>query len=183
VDTPAHLFWETPHVVSARIGRLTFPAIAALAATPAWSTAAAAPPPPPATPAAAAPAKLVRRPAQAAVAAGQPDAGDRLLDDYFRAHRRRRRRTLADVRSAPTGTPQGRVPPAARRDARPVAGAAADGPQAGRHRHGRPPEFTVDKVQFQSMPGLYVTGKRYVPKNARRAELPTILYVCGHGNT
>jgi cephalosporin-C deacetylase-like acetyl esterase len=41
--------------------------------------------------------------------------------------------------------------------------------------------FTVEKLHFQSMPGLYVTGNLYVPKN-RKGPLPAVLYVCGHGN-
>lgn len=41
-------------------------------------------------------------------------------------------------------------------------------------------DFLVDKVHFQSRPGLYVTGNFYHPKNAK-GKLPTILYVCGHG--
>jgi cephalosporin-C deacetylase-like acetyl esterase len=43
------------------------------------------------------------------------------------------------------------------------------------------PKFTVEKVVFQSMPGLYVTGNLYVPKPAP-TKAPTVLYVCGHGN-
>lgn len=41
-------------------------------------------------------------------------------------------------------------------------------------------EFTVEKVHFQSLPGLYVTGNLYVPKNLDKPA-PAILYVCGHG--
>lgn len=41
-------------------------------------------------------------------------------------------------------------------------------------------EFTVEKLHFQSRPGLYVTGNLYVPKK-RDGKLPAILYVCGHG--
>jgi dienelactone hydrolase len=41
-------------------------------------------------------------------------------------------------------------------------------------------EFTVEKVYFQSSPGLYVTANLYVPKNLP-APAPAILYVCGHG--
>lgn len=41
-------------------------------------------------------------------------------------------------------------------------------------------EFTVENLQFQSRPGLYVTGNLYVPKNVDD-KLPAILYVCGHG--
>jgi dienelactone hydrolase len=40
-------------------------------------------------------------------------------------------------------------------------------------------EFRVERVHFQSMPGLYVTGNLYVPKNVTEP-LPAILYVCGH---
>ncbi|HKA06765.1 MAG TPA: prolyl oligopeptidase family serine peptidase [Gemmataceae bacterium] len=43
------------------------------------------------------------------------------------------------------------------------------------------PTFTVEKLVFQSMPGLYVTANLYVPKPAP-TKAPTILYVCGHGN-
>lgn len=43
--------------------------------------------------------------------------------------------------------------------------------------------FTVEKLHFQSMPGLYVTANFYLPKGHDRSKkLPTILYVCGHGN-
>ncbi|MCA9037750.1 MAG: acetylxylan esterase, partial [Planctomycetaceae bacterium] len=42
-------------------------------------------------------------------------------------------------------------------------------------------EFRVERVHFQSMPGLYVTGNLYLPRHAD-GPLPAILYVCGHGN-
>ncbi|MCS6852794.1 MAG: prolyl oligopeptidase family serine peptidase [Gemmataceae bacterium] len=41
------------------------------------------------------------------------------------------------------------------------------------------PEFTVEKIHFQSRPGLYVTGNLYIPKGLKKPA-PTILYVCGH---
>lgn len=41
------------------------------------------------------------------------------------------------------------------------------------------PEFTVEKVQFQSRPGLYVTGNLYLPKGLS-GPAPAVLYVCGH---
>ena len=44
------------------------------------------------------------------------------------------------------------------------------------------PEFTVEKLHFQSSPGLYVTGNLYVPKGLTKPA-PAVLYVCGHGNT
>ena len=40
-------------------------------------------------------------------------------------------------------------------------------------------EYTIEKIVFQSMPGLYVTGNFYVPEKADQP-LPTILYLCGH---
>ena len=41
--------------------------------------------------------------------------------------------------------------------------------------------FRVEKVHFQSRPGLYVTGNLYLPKDAKAgAKLPAVLYVCGH---
>ncbi|MEK6261903.1 MAG: prolyl oligopeptidase family serine peptidase [Planctomycetota bacterium] len=39
--------------------------------------------------------------------------------------------------------------------------------------------FRVEKVHFQSKPGLYVTGNLYLPKKFE-GKLPTVLYVCGH---
>jgi dienelactone hydrolase len=41
-------------------------------------------------------------------------------------------------------------------------------------------EFVVEKLHFQSRPGLYVTGNLYLPKKIDKT-LPAILYVCGHG--
>src|SRR5207245_2453764 len=41
------------------------------------------------------------------------------------------------------------------------------------------PKLTVEKLHFQSSPGLYVTANFYVPKKAK-FPAPTILYLCGH---
>lgn len=41
-------------------------------------------------------------------------------------------------------------------------------------------DVVVEKVVFESRPGLYVTGNFYRPKK-QDAPLPAILYVCGHG--
>jgi dienelactone hydrolase len=41
--------------------------------------------------------------------------------------------------------------------------------------------FVVENLHFQSRPGLYVTANFYRPKQVDRP-LPTILYLCGHGN-
>jgi len=39
--------------------------------------------------------------------------------------------------------------------------------------------YSIEKVVFQSMPGLYVTGNLYLPK-VTPGPLPTVLYLCGH---
>lgn len=41
-------------------------------------------------------------------------------------------------------------------------------------------DVLIEMVHFQSMPGLYVTGNLYRPKNAKK--VPAILYVCGHSS-
>jgi dienelactone hydrolase len=40
----------------------------------------------------------------------------------------------------------------------------------------------MDKLHFQSKPGLYVTANLYRPKNPPANKLPAIVYVCGHAN-
>jgi dienelactone hydrolase len=41
--------------------------------------------------------------------------------------------------------------------------------------------FRVEKLHFQSRPGLYVTGNLYLPSKIE-GKLPAVLYVCGHAN-
>ncbi len=41
-------------------------------------------------------------------------------------------------------------------------------------------EFRVERLHFQSRPGLYVTGNLYLPQQLDQPA-PAILYVCGHG--
>jgi dienelactone hydrolase len=41
--------------------------------------------------------------------------------------------------------------------------------------------FRVEKVHFQSRPGLYVTANFYLPRKVE-GRLPTVLYLCGHSN-
>ncbi len=43
------------------------------------------------------------------------------------------------------------------------------------------PDFVVERLHFQSAPGLYVTANLYRPAKVDRP-LPAILYVCGHSN-
>ncbi len=42
------------------------------------------------------------------------------------------------------------------------------------------PDFIVEKLHYQSSPGLYVTGNLYLPRDTTKPA-PAILYVCGHG--
>ena len=39
--------------------------------------------------------------------------------------------------------------------------------------------YRIEKLVFQSLPGLYVTGNLYLPNNSVEP-LPTVLYLCGH---
>jgi len=41
-------------------------------------------------------------------------------------------------------------------------------------------DFRVEKLHFQSRPGLYVTANLYLPKQIDQP-VPVVLYVCGHG--
>ena len=41
-------------------------------------------------------------------------------------------------------------------------------------------DYIVEKLHFQSRPGLYVTANLYRPKLPTTTRLPTVLYVCGH---
>src|SRR5215510_10417496 len=43
-------------------------------------------------------------------------------------------------------------------------------------------KFTVEKIHFQSLPGLYVTANLYLPKQLNGAA-PAVLYLCGHLRT
>ncbi len=43
------------------------------------------------------------------------------------------------------------------------------------------PDFTVEKLHFQSRPGLYVTANLYLPRPVQ-VRHPAVLYACGHSN-
>ncbi len=42
--------------------------------------------------------------------------------------------------------------------------------------------FTIKKLYYESMPGLYVPANLYIPDNMKKPA-PAILYVCGHAHT
>jgi cephalosporin-C deacetylase-like acetyl esterase len=110
-------------------------------------------------------------------------AGDRMFADYFRAETRTlQERCLADIQSlddwnkakgkyrAQLHEMLGLDPVPPKTDLKATITGTID-----------QPDFTVEKLHFQSRPGLYVTANLYVPKNLK-ARAPTILYVCGHAN-
>ncbi len=110
-----------------------------------------------------------------------PNAADRMFADYFAAETARLGGAPhADVKSAGAWEQRraadreqlfemlGLSPRPEKTDLKPVV--------TGRLEHA---EFTVEKLHFQSLPGLYVTANLYLPKSlAGRA--PAILYGCGH---
>jgi dienelactone hydrolase len=108
--------------------------------------------------------------------------GDQLLADYFRRETERLQRDcLAGVKTVEAWNSRkdelrrqlhemlGLDPLPERTDLKPVI--------TGQVEH---EEFIVEKLHFQSRPGLYVTGNLYLPKKIEKP-LPAILYVCGHG--
>lgn len=120
-------------------------------------------------------------PALSAPAGSRPGPGDAALAAYFQAETARlASRCLAEVRTAADWARLrsryreqlfemlGLWPLPPRGDLRPVI--------TGRLDHER---FTVEKLHFQSLPGLYVTANLYVPKPLAEPA-PTILYLCGH---
>jgi len=108
--------------------------------------------------------------------------GDRMLAEYFRQETARLRDAcLADVRSLDEWRAQretyhkqllemlGLDPLPEKTDLQAAVTGRTDHEQ-----------FTVEKLHFQSRPGLYVTGNLYLPKDLD-GPVPAILYVCGHG--
>jgi dienelactone hydrolase len=80
--------------------------------------------------------------------------------EAWRAHRDASRRQLFDM--------LGLDPEAERPDLRPVVTGVLE--------HA---DCTVERIHFQSLPGLYVTANLYLPRD-REGPVPAILYQCGH---
>jgi hypothetical protein len=127
---------------------------------------------------------LLAVPALAADPPADTSRGDKMLDAYFR----RQTKEIADGCLADVKTKadwekmrpelrrqflemMGLWPLPARTDLKPVVTGTIDRGQ-----------FTIEKLHFQSVPGLYVTANLYVPKKAK-FPAPAVLYVCGHGPT
>jgi len=109
------------------------------------------------------------------------ETGDRMFADYFKTETAELRdRCLADIKTLHHWRQKrtiykkqllemlGLDPLPPRTDLKPVI--------TGRIEHD---QFFVEKVHFQSLPGLYVTGSLYIPKQLD-APAPAVLYVCGH---
>ena len=107
--------------------------------------------------------------------------GDRMIADYFRNETAvLSRNCLADIKTREDWDAKkeqyrqqlaemlGLWPMPAKTDLHPVITGKIDSD-----------EFTVERLYFQSMPHLYVTGDLYLPKKLDRPA-PAILYVCGH---
>jgi cephalosporin-C deacetylase-like acetyl esterase len=116
--------------------------------------------------------------------AADTSRGDRLVDAYFKRQVQRiADAALADVRDRADWEKKrpelrrqfldmmGLWPLPPRTDLKPVVTGTLDAPS-----------FTVEKLHFQSAPGLYVTANLYLPKHAK-PPVPAVLYVCGHGPT
>jgi dienelactone hydrolase len=118
---------------------------------------------------------------QEPTAARDTSRGDRMIAEYFREETRRLAdNCLADIKTLEDWTSRREE---YRRQLREMLG-LDPWPEktplqpliTGRIDHD---EFVVEKLHFQSRPGLYVTGDLYLPKNVDKPA-PTILYVCGH---
>ena len=121
-------------------------------------------------------------PAAAAAPAPAPGPADLMFADYFRGETERlAAASLAEVRTLDDWKSRraayhgqllemlGLSPLPERTDLKPVV--------TGRLEHA---EFTVEKLHFQSLPGLYVTANLWVPRNLGGKKAPAILYACGH---
>lgn len=126
-------------------------------------------------------ASYAQQPAAASKPKLDTSRGDRMLAEYFAAETKKLQDAcLADVKTLDDWKSKrgeyrrqllemlGLDPLPEKSDLKPVI--------TGRLEHD---EFVVEKLHFQSRPGLYVTGNLYLPKKIDKP-LPTILYVCGH---
>jgi cephalosporin-C deacetylase-like acetyl esterase len=118
----------------------------------------------------------------ASATVAQTAPGDRMLAEYFRAETAKLRDAcLADIKTLDdwnSRRPEYRRqllemlsldPLPEKTDLKPVVTGKVEA--AG---------FLVEKIHFQSRPGLYVTANLYLPKKIEKP-LPAVLYLCGHG--
>ncbi len=121
-------------------------------------------------------------PSPSAASEAPLSSGDKTLADYFRAETTHlSERCLAEIKTLDDWTSRretyhrqllemlGLSPLPQKTDLKPVVTGKVEGDS-----------FVVEKLHFQSLPGLYVTANLYLPKNLSQPA-PAILYVCGHG--
>ena len=121
-------------------------------------------------------------PHTSAASEAQLSRGDKMLADYFRAETAQlSERCLAGIKTLDDWTSRrekyrrqllemlGLSPLPQKTDLNPVVTGQVEADS-----------FAVEKLHFQSLPGLYVTANLYLPKNPSQPA-PAILYVCGHG--
>src|SRR5689334_16676422 len=117
-----------------------------------------------------------------ATRAAEKTPGDRMPDAYFRAETARiAADCLSNIKTLEDWTSRraeyrrqlaemlGLWPEPPRTDLHPVVTGKID--------HG---DYTVERLQFRSRPGLYVTANLFVPAKLEGKRVPAILYVCGH---
>ncbi len=126
-------------------------------------------------------ALLLLAPATDPTAPADTARGDRLRDGYFRREVRRvADACLADVT---TRADWERRRPELRRQLLDMLGLWPLPPRTDLHATVtgtvETDHFTVEKLHFQSVPGLYVTANIYLPKGLT-SPAPAVLYVCGH---
>ena len=126
---------------------------------------------------------LVALPLYAEEPPAETARGDRLRDDYFRAQVKRI--ADADLADVKTRADWDKKRPEYRRQFLDSIGLWPLPPRTDLHATitGKVETdlFTVEKLHFQSSPGLYVTANLYLPKRAK-LPAPAVLYVCGHAN-
>jgi hypothetical protein len=124
---------------------------------------------------------LLAAPCLAADPLPDTSRGDKMLDAYFRSQTKQiANACLADLTTRAAWEKKrpelrrqfldmmGLWPMPPRTDLKPVVTSTVDAEH-----------FTIEKLHFQSVPGLYVTANLYVPKKAK-LPAPAVLYVCGH---
>jgi cephalosporin-C deacetylase-like acetyl esterase len=124
---------------------------------------------------------LLAAPALAVAPQPSTSVGDRQRDDYFRTQAQRL--ADADLAEIRTKADYERLAPKWRKEFLAMMGLDPLPPRGNLHATITgtidAPSFTIQKLHYQSIPGLYVTANLYMPKK-RVGKLPAVIYVCGH---
>jgi hypothetical protein len=121
--------------------------------------------------------------AAAPVETGKPSPGDRWIGEYFKRETSRLESSCLDGIDSREAWEKKR--PLLRRQLFEMLSLDPLPPRTDLHSvvTGRveQPEFTVENLQFQSLPGFYATANLYLPRDTTKP-VPTILYLCGHAS-